>query len=196
MVKIVNVFGDVLTGVSGPAIYQRHYGKQIRRKGYKQTKPPSAGQLAVRSRFSSAINWVKGLSADERLDIKEYYKSSSLAYRKTLPKTWYNYAKLLYLADPELAESDLQPGDYVIKHPAILSIEQYDTFHVLISAVENLTDFSEDSVCNEYTLTALPESAILRVYTYPGLYKEFAIAPVSTELMYYDIRYYDGTYFQ
>lgn len=182
MVKIVNEFGDVLKGKTGEAIYQGHYGRQIRRKSYKKNDNPSSKQIQVRKRFKDSIIWVNSLTFSQKQNIKHLFKNQFPSYEKGQPTTWFNYAKWLYLSNPKFSIIDSSNNCYKINHPAIMNIEEYDSSMNLIYSSQNLSDLSDLSLYSSFIHTPSPEVSSIQVTTLTGLLFVFtlpALAPVN-----------------
>jgi len=195
MVKITNVFGDEYEGVQDNAIFQKVYGKQVRRKRYTQSKPPSPKQLQVQQRFKDAITWIKTLDPSTKKYIKRYFTDSDLSSTPNFPKTWYTYAKFLYITSPSYKQSSDDLNTYIIKHPALSSIQFLDSLGSVTDSMDNLTDFSIGKITTKYTVTPLETTSRIRIITYPGVVKDIVLLPFTEQLKYYDIKYFDSRYF-
>jgi hypothetical protein len=175
MVKIDNIFGDVKTGVQDNAIYQKHYGRQIRRSGYKENKTPSPRQLKQRQLFKDAVEWVRGLSGSEKRSIKEYYKKSYSSWTPGQPSTWYNYAKNFFLLRPRFVLDVALSTKYSLFHPAILKVEEIDGDGNVIYLADNLTVLELDVFSDKFSHRANSGCAMVRVTTLPGLVFEYTL---------------------
>ena len=81
MVKINNTSGDIKRGAQGEAVYQLHYGRQIRRLRREKAGDISSVQKARRTLFTQALSWRASLTRPERL-----YLEGSVSYTHlTLP---------------------------------------------------------------------------------------------------------------
>lgn len=196
MVKIVNEFGDVLTGKCSNAIYQKHYGRQIRRKGYKEKKQPSPAQLKQRNKFKDAIAWTKSLTTEERIGLKNYYETSKLGYQKNMPVNWYNFAKYVYIKSPTFTILDPTNQTYQIKHPSILKITEKASDGSIINIIDNLSDYENGIITDNYTGTPNIITNIIEVMTMPGLLFEYIISPYTATSKYFDSKYFDIQYFE
>jgi len=76
VVKIRNVYGDEYKGRQGNAVYQKFYGRQIRRlwDGKKENKAPQ--QEEQKKRFKMGLAFWESLSTEEREKLKEYLRGS------------------------------------------------------------------------------------------------------------------------
>jgi len=70
MVKIKNVFGDEYRGKQKHAVYQKRYGKQIRRIKEDKKANRAPAQLEQQRRFKIGISWYKSLSYFEKEGLK------------------------------------------------------------------------------------------------------------------------------
>lgn len=102
MVKITNDFGDVKTGRQGEAVFQRHYGQQIRRLVKPKTGEPSKTQLAQRGRFQAALAWRKDLSRAARLYLEGYSIANGIVDSYGIPLTWDRFALKIALEKPQV----------------------------------------------------------------------------------------------
>lgn len=113
MVKITNLFGDVKTGKQEGAVYQRHYGKQIRRTLKEKKNANTEVQLQQRARFKAGINFAKGLTKPERDFIKTYMTEAGITAPDGLPTTWYTYAKKIAMSVPRVVfETEAGEGGF------------------------------------------------------------------------------------
>lgn len=195
MVKITNVFGDEYKGVQDNAIYQLHYGKQIRRKGYTESKTPSPKQLQVRQRFKDSTTWYKGLDFDIKKDIKAYFAKHDLSNIKGYPKTWYTYITYIYISNPTIRTSPTDSNVILINHPAIEKVQYFDSLGNEILVEDDLTDFSQDKVCEKYEGNFPLNATGLKVTTFAGLTKSYGISPPAPTTIYFDSDYFDSDYF-
>lgn len=93
MVKVTNLYGDIAIGaVDKVAVYQRFYGKSVRRKWDGKKKNTQPQQLLVQQRFRNGIDFASSLSVDERKFLSEYVEAHGLKM------TWQNYAKNICMA--------------------------------------------------------------------------------------------------
>ncbi len=72
MVKIRNIFGDEYKGKQGNAVYQKRYGRQIRRLRDGRKRNNSPAQEEQKARFRQAHAWVKSLSTQEIEGLKRF----------------------------------------------------------------------------------------------------------------------------
>lgn len=199
LVKIINEFGDNYVGKSGNAIYQKQWGTQVRRMGYKEKKAPSVRQLEVRQRFKDAIEWVKDLDFTDKQALIKFYNNSNYAFDKNYPVNWYNYAKWIFISDIKFSISSKDSNVIIINHPAISSIKVYNSTGVLVQTLSDLTDYTTSTVCTDYSISMPSDGGSILVTTYPGIEKTYGISvpviPVS-EMLYYDSRYYESEYYE
>jgi hypothetical protein len=100
MVKVTNAYGDIAIGaVDEVAVYQRFYGKSVRRKWDGKKKNTQPQQLLVQQRFRNGIDFASSLSIDERKFLSEYVEAHGLKM------TWQNYAKNICMAPVVLDKS-------------------------------------------------------------------------------------------
>lgn len=194
MVKITNEFGDKYTGKQGEAIYQKHYGTQIRRKAYKEDKEPSKRQIQVRNNFKDATSWVKSLSYEQREDLKKFYKTSKISYSNGYPVNWYNFAKWIYIKKPEFQILDSETNDYQIDHPSIVSIKEMDEYGFVHFYESNISTFQDLNLNKKYIKTPTPYTTKIIVTLLTGLIYEYIITSTITSLIYCDIKYCNPLY--
>ena len=102
MVKIINAIGDIKTGRQGEAVYQRHYGQQIRRVVKPKTGEPSKTQLAQRARFQAALAWRKDLSRAARIYLEGYAIANGIVDSYGVSLTWDKFALKIALQQPQV----------------------------------------------------------------------------------------------
>lgn len=86
MVKITNVFGDEYKGRQGNAVYQKKYGKQIRRVWDGKKRNTAPAQEEQKARFRQAHAWIKQLTSEEVEGLKTFVN------RVRPDLTWQQYA--------------------------------------------------------------------------------------------------------
>ena len=79
MVKIKNVFGDEYKGKQKHAVYQKRYGKQIRRIKEDKKANKAPGQVEQQQRFKIGISWYKGLSYFEKEGLKLFLNEQGIS---------------------------------------------------------------------------------------------------------------------
>lgn len=163
MVKIQNVFGDIKKGKQDNAIYQLHYGRQIRRVGYKEKIQPSLRQINQRMRFKDAVSWVNSLTSTEKANLKKYYSKSYPSWKPGQPSTWYNWAKTFVMTRPSFSIIDEDSGRYVIKHPCILKIEEFNIYGRPLFIHDNLSNILENKYCSEYSRVPHEKCGLIQV---------------------------------
>lgn len=87
MVKITNAFGDEMQGVQGPGVYQKFYGKQIRRKREEHKKNESPEQKIVQAGFKDGIDFAETFSRDEIENVEAFIREMGWKI------TWHNFAR-------------------------------------------------------------------------------------------------------
>lgn len=102
MVKITNDFGDIKQGCQDTAIYQLHYGQQIRRVKERKRPPPSQMQTNQRTRFQQAISWRSSLSLTARRYLEGYAISHRVIDSYGIPLSWDKMALKIALEIPKL----------------------------------------------------------------------------------------------
>lgn len=103
MVKIINQLGDVKVGKQGNAVYQRHYGRQIRRTLKPKPVAPSKLQQRQRDRFREALLWRATLTLDARRYLEAYSISNRVVDVYGIPLTWDKFALKIALETPVVA---------------------------------------------------------------------------------------------
>jgi len=85
MVKVTNVMGDEYKGRQGNAVYQKFYGKQVRRlwDGKKKNKAPGQEEQKKRFKIGNAL-W-KSLTEEEKKALKEYLRDAGI---NLTPQQW------------------------------------------------------------------------------------------------------------
>ena len=106
MVKITNVYGDVKVGKQGQAVYQRHYGQQIRRTLKPKTGQVSKMQLEQRLRFKQALDWRASLTRDARLYLEGFAINHHIVDDYGIPLSWDKFALKIALQRPEVVLLD------------------------------------------------------------------------------------------
>lgn len=102
MVKIINELGDIKQGKQGEAVYQLHYGQQIRRTVKPKTPEPSQTQLEHRTRFQQALTWRATLSRTARIYLEGYAIAHRIIDSYGVPLTWDKVALKIALETPRL----------------------------------------------------------------------------------------------
>lgn len=199
LVKITNDFGDNYVGKSGNAIYQKQWGQQVRRMGYKEKKEPSIRQQEVRQRFKDAIQWVKDLPFEDRRSLKQLYETTSIAYDKKYPVNWYNFAKWLYIQDPKFSILNVITNEYKISHPALLSVKEYDVHNVLRYSSDILSTFDSPNLDKSFVHTPISYDSRIEITLLTGLTMTqvlgSVVVPVA-EMLYYDSKFYEIIYYE
>jgi len=178
MVKVDNVFGDITTGRQGEAVYQRKYGRGMRRLFNDLNKNPSQSQLDQRANFKRSIAWVKGLSYAEKQAIKEYCRINRVGYKDGEPIHWYNWAKRLGIARPKFKVVDSVTGKYRVSHPALYRIEEIDKTGAISFSIDELSDVLDSRYLGVYEQTPGTPISMVRVTTLPGIVFDYPIGLV------------------
>ena len=195
MVKIENTYGDTYTGKTSNAIYQRHYGNQIRRKTYKQNKSPSKKQLETRNRFKEAIQQVKNLSPADVQIIKKFYHILKERNPRQWPVNWYNFAKYLHLKRPEIKIINPSTLEYQINYFNIYQVHEIDSTGNIIYNSGNLSDPEIGKLQNYYTHTPDINTITLLISPSPGIIHEYQIREKPEGLRFFEESFFDSRYF-
>jgi hypothetical protein len=86
--------------VQGTAVYQRHYGLQIRRTLQPKTTPPSKTQTEHRTLFQAALTWRATLTNAERQFLEAHSITSRIVDSYGVPLSWDKYAMKIALEKP------------------------------------------------------------------------------------------------
>lgn len=173
MVRVTNIFGDVTTGRSGEAVYQRKYGRGMRRV-YKEVKPSSSSaQLDQQSHFKDTIAWIKTLNYQQKEAVREYCRVNKIGNREGDPIHWYNFLKNLGLKKPVFKILDSETGKYSIKHNAILQVEEVDSSGEVLFSVDDLSDVLDSRYLSSFSQTPPNGTAKIRLTILPGLVYEY-----------------------
>ncbi|MBA7627484.1 hypothetical protein ES703_34946 [subsurface metagenome] len=188
MVKITSTTGDVKTGVQGPAVYQGHYGRQIRRMLSPKGAPPSKTQLTHRDLFRLSLAWKKTLTPHDRAWLKWHADEARVIDSFQVPLTWNRYADKIVLSHPQFRLRCLgDPPSLVLEvyHPALLEV-------ILTREGEGeqswggLSSLENEYITTEVHIDAQPEDVIqvktlpgvMYAYTVPGIKEvEMAVSP-------------------
>jgi len=106
MVKITNSIGDIKRGRQGEAVYQGHYGQQIRRTVKPKTGEVSKMQLAQRTRFQQTLAWRATLSHQAKLYLDGYSIAHRIIDDFGIPLTWDKLALKIGLQQPKVTVLD------------------------------------------------------------------------------------------
>jgi hypothetical protein len=195
MVKIENEYGDKYTGKYSNAIYQQHYGRQIRRKAYKQNKSPSKKQIETRNRFKEAIQQVKNLSSADVQIIKKFYHILKERNPRQWPVNWYNFAKYMYIKRPKLKIINPITLEYQINYFNIYQVQEIDSIGNIIYNSGYLSDPETGKLQNQYSHTPNINTITLIISPSPGITHEYQIREKPEGLRFFDIRFFDSRYF-
>ena len=102
MVKIINQTGDVKIGRQGEAVYQRHYGQQMRRTVKPKTGDTSTMQIRQRTRFQQALAWRATLSLDARRYLEGFAIAHGIVDSYGIPLSWDKFALKIALQQPKV----------------------------------------------------------------------------------------------
>lgn len=195
MVKIENEYGDRYKGKSSNAIYQDHYGKQIRRKSYKQTKPPTPKQLETRQRFKEAIQTIKSLSYNQIQDIKKFYNILKEKDPRKYPVNWYNFAKWLCIKQPKTIILNQTNKEYKINHINIYQVIELSSNNVPVYDSGQLSTPSIGSLLQNFQKIPSLGAVSLKIYPVDGIYHTFQLEEKQFELLFFDSRFFDSRFF-
>ncbi len=95
--------GDIKTGAQGEAVYQRHYGRQIRRLRSDKRGDVSKVQKARRVLFKQGLEWRKGLNRHDRLVLEQYAYQAHYTDEQGITLTWDRMAMKIALEVPTVA---------------------------------------------------------------------------------------------
>lgn len=100
MVLITNTTGDIKRGRQGEAVYQLHYGKQMRRVRREKRGEISKVQKNRRVLFRQALDWRKGLNRHDRLVLEQYAYQGGFRDSEGVTLTWDRMALKIALEVP------------------------------------------------------------------------------------------------
>lgn len=103
MVLIDNKQGDIKIGTQGDAVYQRHYGRQIRRVRKEKGGEISKAQTQRRLLFRQALEWRAGLDRHARLVIEQFAYQAHYRDTEGITLTWDRMALKIALEVPDVA---------------------------------------------------------------------------------------------
>lgn len=195
MVKIENEYGDRYTGKSGNAIYQGHYGKTIRRKGYHETGTPSPRQVQIRNRFKEASTLIKNLPYEHRQGIKNIYHYLKEKEPRLWPVNWYNFAKQIYIKKPEFIITDKSNNEYQINYLSIYRIQEISADNTVLFDSSYLSDPFNLIFLKIFKKVPHPNTTIIKIFPIPGVFHEVNIIPVISSLRFFDNRFFETQYF-
>lgn len=101
MVKIENVFGDEMQGVQGPGVFQKFYGKQIRRARKEHKKNDSPVQKEIQAGFKDGITFAESLSRTEIDNIEAFINKMGWKI------TWHNFARRVAMTPIDIHTSGM-----------------------------------------------------------------------------------------
>jgi len=183
MVRVTNIFGDITTGKSGEAVYQRKYGRGMRRL-YKEVKPSSSpGQKEQNDNFKHTIAWIKTLTFQEKQAVKRYYTDKKIGVNNGEPIHWYNWLKNLGLKKPLYRIMNENTGVYQIKHDAIYSVEEIDNKGNVINIVENLSDILDSRYLGVFQQKPSDLAVKVKLTILPGLTYEYPVQAIAPHII-------------
>ena len=103
MVLINNKTGEIKTGAQGEAVYQRRYGRQIRRVRSVKRGEVSKVQKARRVLFKQGLEWRKRLTRHDRLVLEQYAYQAHYTDEQGIILTWDRMALKIALEVPTVA---------------------------------------------------------------------------------------------
>ena len=195
MVKIENEYGDRYKGKSSNAIYQEHYGKQIRRKNYKQTQPPTPKQLQTRQRFKEALKNIKTLNHDQILYLKKVYRILKEKNPRSWPVNWYNFAKLCYIKIPKFKILDPYTREYQVDNFSIYQVKEKTSFGDVIFDSGPLSAPDKGTCLEKYIRKPEHYAVEIQIIVLPGIIHTNLIGETEIGLLFFDSRYFDSRYF-
>ncbi|MCC7569981.1 hypothetical protein KO465_01385 [Candidatus Micrarchaeota archaeon] len=195
MVKIENEYGDKYTGKYSNAIYQQHYGRQIRRKGYKQRKPPSKKQIETRERFKEAIQNIKQLPYDQVQSIKKIFRILKEKNPRSWPVNWYNFAKLCYIKTPKVTILDPETFEYQVTYFSIYQVVEKTASGLIVYDSGIISSPETNQFLQTYQKTPETRTKYIEITVIPGITHTHPLRPILTSLKYFDNRYFDNRYF-
>lgn len=178
MVKIRNIYGDINIGRHDNAVYQRKYGRAMRRV-YKEVKPASSPlQKEQNERFKSTIAWIKRLSNEEKESAKQYCRDHNIGSAVGEPIHWYNWLKNFGLKVPVFKILDSETSKYRVSHPGIYKIEEFSSSGESLFSVDDLTNFVEGRYLSLFEQTPTSGASLIRVTTISGHDYEYTVFTV------------------
>ena len=176
MVKIINTLGDKKTGVQGPAVYQGHYGHQIRRVKAPKGAPSSTAQLKHRDLFRLSLAWKKTLTPHDKAWLKFHAIDARIIDSFKVPLTWNRYADKICLTRPTFRLSTIgEPPSLLlqIEHPALLYVlHSRDT--TTQGKWDKLSDLPGEYITTGLHLDVKPQDHI-EVKTLPGVIYHYTV---------------------
>lgn len=103
MVLIDNKQGDIKLGKQGEAVYQRHYGRQIRRVRREKGGDITKVQKARRALFRQALDWRAALNRHDRLVLEQAAYHFHYTDTEGIILTWDRVALKIALEVPTVA---------------------------------------------------------------------------------------------
>lgn len=195
MVKVENEYGDRYTGKCSNAIYQGHYGNTIRRKGYKENKPPSKKQLQTRQRFIEATEKIKSLTYEQIQYIKTVYRILKEKNPRQWPVNWFNFAKKLHIKIPEFQIIDIYTNEYKIKYFNIYQVIETNPYGTILFDSGILSSPDAGTYHNTFQKIPDPNTALIEITILPGIKHNFIISEIEIGSKFFDIRFFDNRYF-
>ncbi len=168
MVKVTNPAGDEYKGKLGNQQYQGHYGRSIRKKQSEIHYKTTDLQKESRQNFKDAVNWVKSLTANEKISLKQIYREKYPSYETGQPNNWYNFAKNLYITKPRIEFTQPDPNLYKIIHPAIAEIVLYDHLKHPLFSVSDLSSIENHQLTDVYEFPVTGSPHAIGIKTLPG----------------------------
>lgn len=184
MVKITNTAGDVKTGIQGLAVYQGHYGHQVRRVKAPKRGIPSKTQLKQRDLFRLSLTWKKTLTPHDRAWLKWHATNAGVIDSFGVPLTWNRYADKICLTRPTFRTCQIgEPPStlLIIHHPALLKVTCYRDGQ-LLTQCDKLSDLAAEYLTTELHLDPQPQD-VIDVTTLPGVEYTYTIPGKKEEIM-------------
>ena len=93
-------------GRQGEAVYQRHYGQQIRRTVKPKSGETSTMQARQRTRFQQALAWRATLSLDARRYLEGFAIAHGIVDSYGIALSWDKFALKIALQQPQVFMQD------------------------------------------------------------------------------------------
>jgi hypothetical protein len=163
MVKVSNIYGDLKFGKQGDAVYQNHYGNQVRRKWDGKKKNNKPKQIEVQEKFRAGLEFANSLTPAEKQSLEYWINSNKLRM------TWHNFACSIAMTPVKIEYSVSRfqivlPFSFSqsirIEHPAIKRIDLYGKDEGLVLTV-TLTNLESGNIINNFSY--IPSATVTSV---------------------------------
>ncbi len=169
MVKVRNIFGDEYKGKQAEKIFQKKYGQQIRREGFKREYESTPWQVAQMERFRKGVEFWKSLSYEQKEKLKKYYKEHVGGYIPGVPGTWVNWVKVFAMQVPRFEILDKEAKKYRITHQGIKKVTEKDVDGNVVFEANGLSDIDELRFQKTFEQFAKKKSRKVEVTTLAGI---------------------------